>query len=399
MLIIEYIFWLSIAILFYSYIGYGLLIFLYNNIRVLFRKEVKYQVTELPVVTIIISAYNEASIIEQKIANTLSIDYPADKLKVLIVADGSDDETAAKVKQYPEIHLLYKPKRHGKTAAINGAMKTVKTPIVVFTDANTMLNPECIRKMVVHFDKKKTGAVAGEKKILKSNSYSAVGEAEGIYWQYESFMKQMDTELYTVVGAAGELFSIRTELYHEVDEKVILDDFVISMQICLQGYKIEYEPDAFATESPSASLADERKRKIRISAGAYQSIGYLKGCLNVFKNPLLAFQFISRRLLRWTVCPLMLVTLFAGNIVLVFSGQLAFYLPFFVAQLVFYVFALAGWLFARLGKRAGLFTVPFYFVFMHYCLIKGFFKFLSGSQSVLWEKSQRETITKPANIS
>ena len=399
MIAFEYIFWLSIAVLFYCYIGYGLLIFLYNNIRVLFRNQKKASITDLPAVTVIISAFNEAVIIDQKIANTMAIDYPAEKIKIIVVTDGSNDGTPDKVKQYAGITLLHRPERQGKTAAINSAMRIAETPVVVFTDANTMLNPECIRKIVVHYNSEKTGAVAGEKKILKNNSHSAVGEAEGIYWQYESFMKQMDAELYTVVGAAGELFSIRAELYREMDETIILDDFVLSMQICLQGYKIEYEPDAFATESPSVSLADEKKRKIRISAGAYQSLGYLRGCLNFFKYPLLAFQFFSRRFLRWTVCPLMLLLLFVGNVTLVLMERDGLYLSFLFAQAVFYVFALAGWLFARSGKRAGLFTVPFYFVFMHYCLVKGFFKFLSGSQSAIWEKSSRETCSNPVNIS
>ncbi len=399
MILSEYIFWLSLVVLFYCYIGYGLLIFLFNNVRVLFRAKLHGQETELPAVTIIISAYNEARIIDKKIANTMAIDYPSDKLFFIIATDGSDDETAEKVQLYPGIKLLHQGARLGKTAAINRAMCLVETPVVVFTDANTMLNPECIRKIVAHYKNKKTGAVAGEKKILKSNSHSVVGAAEGIYWQYESFMKQMDAELFTVVGAAGELFSIRTELYKEMNDKIILDDFVLSMQICLQGYKIEYEPDAFATESPSASLAEERKRKIRISAGAYQSLGYLKGCLNFFKHPVLAFQFFSRRFLRWTACPILLISMFATNLLLVVFQINSIYLPILLAQIVFYVFAIGGWVFAQMGKRAGLFTVPFYFVFMHYCLVKGFIKFFQGGQSSLWEKASRETITDSVNIS
>jgi len=126
------------------------------------------------------------------------------------------------------------------------------------------------------------------------------------------------------------LFSIRTALFPQLDEKIILDDFVISMKVCLQGYKIDYEPGAFATEFPSASLAEEEKRKVRISAGAYQSIGYLKGALNIFKHPLLSFQYISRRLLRWIFCPLMLIILLATNILIAFTATThIIYLVFF----------------------------------------------------------------------
>ena len=174
-------------------------------------------------------------------------------------------------------------------------MREVDTPLVIFSDANTMLNEACVKKIVTHYANERTGGVAGEKKILRNQDVSAVGEAEGLYWQYESFMKKLDAGLNTVTGAAGELFSIRTALFKELKDDLILDDFVISMQICLQGYSIAYEPGAFAIESPSASLADEEKRKVRISAGAYQSVGYLKECLNIFKHPLLSFQYLSRR--------------------------------------------------------------------------------------------------------
>jgi cellulose synthase/poly-beta-1,6-N-acetylglucosamine synthase-like glycosyltransferase len=272
-------------------------------------------------------------------------------------------------------------------------MQRVDTPVVIFSDANTMLNKESVEYIAAHYHDPKVGGVAGEKKILLNHHISAVGEAEGLYWRYESFMKKLDAGLNTVVGAAGELFSVRTELFKEFDDSLILDDFVISMQVCLQGYKIAYEPEAFATELPSASLYEEEKRKVRISAGAYQSIGYLKNCLNVFKYPLLSFQFFSRRLLRWIFCPTMLVILFFTNIYIVNKQpQPDFYLWFMYAQLSFYFFAFAGWLFVRAGRRLGLFAIPFYFVFMNYCLVRGFIKFMKGRQTVLWEKSLRQAI-------
>jgi biofilm PGA synthesis N-glycosyltransferase PgaC len=342
-------------------------------------------------VTLIVSAYNEAAIIRKKIVNTLAIDYPKEKLEIIFITDGSSDETPELVSSNASIRLLHLPERRGKYAAIKRAMREVKAPIVIFSDANTMLNTECIQRIVSHYADPKVGGVAGEKKILQNNYVSAVGEAEGLYWQYESFMKKQDAELYTVVGAAGELFSIRTALFKELDDNLVLDDFVISMQVCLQGYKIRYEPDAFATELPSASLREEEKRKVRISAGAYQSIGILKGSLNFFKYPLLAFQFISRRLLRWVFCPVLLFALLFSNIVLIMApGHSYLYDVTLMAQVFFYFFAILGWLFIKAGKRACLFTIPFYFVFMNYCLIKGFARFLQGKQSVLWEKSLRQ---------
>jgi hypothetical protein len=164
------------------------------------------------------------------------------------------------------------------------------------------------------------------------------------------------------------------------------------MQVCLQGYKVEYEPDAFATESPSASLYEEEKRKVRISAGAYQSIGLLKSCLNIIRYPLLSFQFISRRLLRWVFCPLALVILLASNIILVMEHNTSIFSSILLVQTAFYAFALFGWIFIHAGKRAGIFTIPFYFIFMNYCLVKGFLRFVLGKQTVLWEKSLRQVV-------
>ncbi len=237
---------------------------------------------ETPPVTIIISAYNEADMLEKKIRNTLAIDYPADKLKVVIVTDGSADGSENIVKRFPEIILMHQAERRGKYAAIKRAMQTVSTPFVVFSDANTMLNPECLKKIMPHYQDENIGGVAGEKKILQNRAESVVGEAEGLYWQYESFLKKMDASFFSIVGAAGELFSIRTHLFSPIDDHVILDDFIISMQVCLQGYRFAYEPDAFATETASDSLIEESKRKIRIAAGAYQSVHILKASLNIF---------------------------------------------------------------------------------------------------------------------
>jgi biofilm PGA synthesis N-glycosyltransferase PgaC len=370
-----------------------MLLFNINKARNIFQKSKTEEIESLSPVTLIVAAYNEAEVLEQKVTNTLAIDYPAELLQIIFVTDGSSDSSYEKLKKIPSITSLHEPERKGKLAAIKRAMQFVTTPIVVFSDANTMLNKECIRKIVGHYKNDKVGGVAGEKKIAKQHHVSAVGEAEGLYWQYESFMKKQDAGFYTVVGAAGELFSIRTELFRKVDDNIILDDFVISMKVCLQGYKIEYEPGAFAVELPSASLAEEKKRKTRISAGAYQSIGYLKECMNIFKHPLLSFQYISRRLLRWIVCPPMLpVLLFANFYIVDQMPQAGFYSWSLYAQIAFYILVLPGWWLIYSGKRAGLLSIPFYFVFMNYCLVRGFLRFMGGNHSVLWEKSLRQVV-------
>lgn len=393
MLLVIFLFWFSLSVLFFCYAGYGILLFLINGLKNSFSKKRKLLQEELLPVTLIVAAYNEAQVLEQKIRNTLAIDYPAELLKIIFITDGSSDGSHEMLNKIASITSLHEPERKGKLAAVKRAMQFVTTPLVVFSDANTMLNKECIKKIVAHYGDDKVGGVAGEKKIAKQHHVSAVGEAEGLYWQYESFMKKLDAVFYTVVGAAGELFSIRTELFRQVDENIMLDDFVISMNVCLQGYKIEYEPEAFAVELPSASLAEEQKRKTRISAGAYQSIGYLKECLNIFKHPLLSFQYISRRLLRWIVCPPMLIVLLLTNIYIVDQlPQAVFYSVTLFAQITFYVLVLPGWWLIHSGKRAGLLSIPFYFVFMNYCLVRGFIRFVQGKHSVLWEKSLRQVV-------
>ena len=391
---ILFFFWLSLGILWYCYIGYGLIAYLLTGFkRVIRPAKRKPEISGLLPVSLVVTAYNEESVLEQKINNILELDYPRDLLQVIFVTDGSSDTSTRLVQRHPFITLLHQPERKGKYAAIKRAMLAVNSPVVVFSDANTMLNKESIKRIVAHYGNAKVGGVAGEKKIIYRRQSSAVGQAEGIYWKYESIMKQLDAGLYTVVGAAGELFSIRTALFTGLNDDLILDDFIISMQVCLRGYKIEYEPGAFATESPSISLAEEEKRKTRISAGAYQSIGYLKDSLNVFRHPLLTFQYISRRLLRWTFCPLMLFVLLLSSILLVIKGQYPVFYSFaFYVQLFFYGIALLGGLLLRSGKNPGVFTIPFYFVFMNYCLAKGFFRFIKGKQTVLWEKSLRQAM-------
>jgi cellulose synthase/poly-beta-1,6-N-acetylglucosamine synthase-like glycosyltransferase len=392
MLIPVIFFWISLSILFFCYIGYGIVLFAFNRIKALFAvKPTEHAASEWLPVTIIISAYNESAVLDKKVKNTLDIDYPADKLKIIFVTDGSTDGSDAIVRKYPGLLLMHQAERKGKLAAIKRAMQEVKTPIVVFSDANTELNKECIQHIASHYSNPKTGGVAGEKKIISDRYSSAVGEAEGFYWKYESFMKKQDADFNTVVGAAGELFSIRTELFAPPGDNIILDDFVISMQVCLMGYKIEYEPAAFAIEFPSSSLAEEAKRKIRISAGAYQCIGYLKGVLNIFRYPVLSFQYISRRLFRWVLCPLMLAALLLLNIIIVSKENTPHFFTWFMyVQLFFYLLAFIGWLVIRSGKKAGILAIPFYFVFMNYCLVRGFSRFIKRKQTVLWEKSVRQ---------
>ena len=389
----KFLFWFSLFIVFYSYIGYGLLIyFLVRMKRVFSKKNAQGPMADFePEVSLIISAYNEEDFIEKKILNSLELDYPSEKLSLLMITDGSNDKTADIIRNYPQIALLHQDERRGIVAAMNRAMKHVRTPYVIFSDANTLLNQACVKEMMKHYANPKVGGVAGEKKVLSGNQGEMAGAGEGLYWKYESLLKKLDSEFYTVVGAAGELFSVKTALFREVSENTIIEDLVQSLQICKEGYLIIYEPMAYATESASVSMQEEQKRKIRISAGAFQAMVILKGIFNVFKYPLLAFQFISHRVLRWTLSPLCLVVLFISSLGIIYKGGGWFYQLSLLTQVLFYVMAWIGWLFANHNQQTKGFYAPYYFLFMNLSVFLGFIRFIRNRQSAIWEKAVRHS--------
>jgi len=392
---VYYLFWISVIVLFYCYFGYALIVSIINAFGMPAKQVITNQETSenWPAVTLLVCAYNEKEVLKKKIENILELDYPAEKLAVIFITDGTTDDSDQLIRQYSYFKLLHQPGRSGKYAAVKNGMQHVVAPLVIFSDANSILNRESIKNIVVHYADRQVGGVAGEKRIFKGQEISAVGEAEGFYWQYESYLKKLDARLNTVVGAAGELFSIRTELFVPLEKDIILDDFIISMNICLKGYKIEYEPGAYATEYPSASLKQEMKRKVRISAGAYQSIRLLGGSFNFFRHPLLTFQYVSRRLFRWVICPLLLPVFFLTNLIIFSTNtHFTFYDRVFYGQVIFYVLVFPGWWLVSRGKKSGILVVPFYFVFMNICLVAGFFRFLRKKQSVLWEKSSRQVV-------
>lgn len=350
-----------------------------------------------PEVTLIVAAYNEEAVIEEKIVNTLELDYPKEKLQLLFITDGSTDDTPAIISRYPEIQLLHSNARNGKTAALNRAMEHVQSPYVIFCDANTLLNTAAVRNIVRHYADERTGGVAGEKKVISSGAAGAAA-TEGVYWKYESFLKRLDAELYSVVGAAGELFSIRTALFEPVEEDVILDDFVISLRINIKGYRIAYAPDAYAMETPSDSISEEHKRKIRISAGGFQSIVMLRALLNIFRFPVVSFQYISHRVLRWTLSPLSLLVLLLSNIVLAVYAGGWFYPACLAIQVLGYLAAFTGYKLAARNTKISLFYIPFYFLFMNIAVYQGFYRYLTRSQSAAWEKAKRSNKVPNANI-
>lgn len=392
--ILTILFWIVLSIIVYTYIGYGVVLYALVRIKRRFFQNTSTPLEDVhyPEVTLLIPAYNEKEYVAEKMNNTLQLDYPKDKLKIMWVTDGSNDGTQHLLKEYKDVQLFHEDERKGKINAMNRVMPYVSTPIVIFSDANTHLGKDAITHIVTCFQDPKVGCVSGEKRIVNKSVDVAAGAGEGLYWKYESTLKKWDAELYSVVGAAGELFAIRTELYKEVEPDTILDDFMISLRVAQQGYTIQYNPEAYAMESASQNVREELKRKVRISAGGIQSVVRLRSLLNIFKYGLLSFQFISHRVLRWTLTPLCLVLLVPiAAFLAVEEGILDFglYATFFWLQLGMYAAACLGWLLENTATRIKVLFVPYYFVMMNLSVVLGFFRFMNNNQSVNWERAKR----------
>jgi len=385
-------FWISLFLVVYTFIGYGFLLFIIIKIKRLFVRPFQFsEKFELPSLTVLIAAWNEEEMIVDKINNTLQLDYPKNKLQVIFITDGSTDRTPDLIRPFAEVELLHNNARDGKMAAIKRAIPYAKGEVMVFTDANTFLNNAALKELVKHYENKKVGAVAGEKRIFVAETADASSAGEGFYWKYESKLKKWDYELYSNVGAAGELFSIRTALYQPVESDTIIDDHMIAMRIAENGYVIAYEPGAYATETASADTKEELKRKIRIAAGGIQSIFRLKKAANPFNYPILTFQYISHRVLRWTITPFLLLAVFMLNAIIAYQTNLPFWKALFVAQIVFYFLSLLGLFFERKNIKIKAFFIPYYFCVMNYAVLAGMLRYYRKNQSAAWERSKRKS--------
>jgi cellulose synthase/poly-beta-1,6-N-acetylglucosamine synthase-like glycosyltransferase len=305
------------------------------------------------------------------------------------VTDGSNDRSNELLSQYDEVKLVFSPERRGKAAAMQHGLRENTAGYVVFTDANTMLNPQAIKEIVRQFMKENVSCVSGEKRVAARHEGQVAAEGEGLYWKYESTLKRWDSELYSAMGAAGELFAVRMSHYREAPSNALLDDFMMSMLIVRDGHRIAYTSDAYAMEYGSANMEEESKRKRRIAAGGLQSIWWLRELMNPFRHPKVAFQFVSHRVLRWSVTPFALLALIPLNIALVLMEAGTVYTVVGILQVIFYLSALAGWLLTRMGKRNKLLYVPYYFLFMNINVFQGIGYLRTHKSAGTWEKAKR----------
>lgn len=381
------LFWIAAFLVFYTFFGYGIIVWIAVKCKELVSKPEKFSIVEeYPEVTLLIAAYNEADIIDRKMENCASLKYPSDRIRFVWVTDGSTDGTPEVLRRYPENIVLHEDTRAGKSHALNRAIKFVTSPIVIMTDANTILNEDSIYLIVRKFDNPKVGCVAGEKRVLSIGDNAA--STEGLYWKYESFLKELDDRLNSAMGAAGELIALRCELWREIPADTIGDDMFLSMDVLRRGYKIAYCKEAYAMEMPSADIGEERKRKVRLAGCALQNVCRLRDLMNPFKYGITAFQYVSHRVFRWIVSPVCLILMLLFNFFAVLAGAPLFYHIVLLLQLLFYLAAFAGMILDR-KEKAGILRVPYYFLFANFTMFAGIGYLARNKGNGAWEKAKR----------
>ena len=397
---IGLIFWSSIFLIIYTYFLYPLVLW---GVTALIPRRVYHGVGECPSVTLLIAAYNEAESISAKIENSLKLDYPPDRLQILVAADGSDDATVSIVESFndPRVVLCFRPERQGKMAAINRAMTHSTGEIVVFSDANNIYATDTLRQLIRAFDEPSVGAVSGAKRILKGDS--PLGQSEGLYWRYESFIKERESRLGCCTGVCGEILALRRALFIPPPATIINDDFALAMGLIHRGYQIRYAPEAKSYEQVSGSASDEIARRARIIAGRYQAIASAHQWLP-FKRPLLVWEIISHKIFRPLVPLAMLAALLTNAIAVLSLGAFdnpqspllslawPYSLGFLIGQIFFYVMAFWRRVHPLKGKIGALLYLPTFLVDSNLAALMGLKRYLFNAQSTTWSMAKREPL-------
>jgi len=377
----KIVFWLSLSFILYTYFGYPILVAVLAALK---NKRVKKKLIT-PKVSLLIAAYNEESVIENKIENSLKLDYPKDSLEIVVVSDGSTDGTNRIVKEYARqgIILHQYPSNAGKVNALNKSVPEAKGEILIFTDASSMLTRDSIKELAANFADSSVGCVTGRYKVIKKRE-AALGEEEDFYWKYETFIKEKETRIGSILGAHGALYAIRKELYPSPEGGVINDDYWLPIEIIKKGYRTIYEPGAISSEA--AEKMEGFARRLRIAVGDYQQLSLLKGLFKPFRGWMI-FQFFSHKILRLAV-PWFLIILLVSNLFL--RGGV--YLVFLSFQLVFYGLAFWGIKASfRKGIKVKLFRLPYYLCMINGSFLVGLYRFLRFRGRVGWKEQKEMT--------
>ena len=392
-LAVDIVFFVCLVLVAYVYILYPLVVFTLASIAQT-KGDFKYVLSRgerrasrgtsspLPSVSIVIAVFNEENVIEDRIANCLTVDYPRDKLEITIVSDGSSDRTNEIVSGYANqgVKLIALPTRNGKAFALNRAIPETSGEILLLTDSNTTYDQGAVRKLVRHFDDTGIGGVCGELRVRPFDQDTA---EESAYWKFENFLKFMESRLNMTLGANGGIYAIRRGAFRPIPDGTIVDDFVVFLNVRKAGFKTLFDPEAIAYERSAPSLRDEYQRKTRIGSGDLQSLRLAAGFLSPNAGPV-SFAFWSHKVLRWSV-PFLLIGLFVSNLAL--ARESALFLAILVLQCVFYASSIAG----AFLTGCVLFKAPYYFVSMNMALLHGFVRYAVGAQKGTWERTERES--------
>jgi biofilm PGA synthesis N-glycosyltransferase PgaC len=389
------IFILSVLLLAYIYVGYPLLILLLAKS---FRRPIKKK-DVTPSVTIAIPTFNEEAVITEKIENTLHLDYPQDRLQILVCDDASEDRTVEIVKSYAwaGIELSQGTDRSGKVGGLNRALQLATGEIFVIADADILSNPDALRELAANFADETVGCALAQTRMRFSEE--AVGESGGLYWRYEARIRQSESDIHSTVAATGHFMALRRKLIQPIPMHVILDDFYLAMMTIRQGYRVISEPKAVVWERPTQSMGDEVTRRSRLTAGRFQIISMSRDYLP-YLPPLLQFEVISHKFLRLTIPHLMIAALLSNFLFVLISPitNLPFFLTYamsgvLILQGLFYGLALAGKaLFGRFSQRSKLIKIlmlPYFLCATNFAGIAGLADFISGKRSVLWQQASR----------
>jgi biofilm PGA synthesis N-glycosyltransferase PgaC len=375
-------FWGSVGLVLYTYFGYPALMALWARLR---PRPPRSSAGHTPSVSLIIVAFNEETCIADKIANSFALDYPADRLELIVAADGSSDATAAIAAADPRVKLLHTPERAGKMAAMNRAAAHATGEILVFSDANNYYPPQTLRAVVAPFADAEVGLVTGRKQI-SDESGRPLDKAEGLYWRYERSILTWESQVGSVTAACGEILAVRREAFRPMPTRATVnDDFVLAIHTALDGWRLAYAPEALSLEPASATLGDETRRRSRIVTGRVLALWELLPRL-ARRNPQLAWQLVSHKALRPLV-PVAMIVAALTNLLL--APASAFMAAVAALQALFYASALAGWRNERGGRRSRRFYIPYYFCRVNLAQLQGIGRLRLWRQAVLYEKVQR----------
>jgi cellulose synthase/poly-beta-1,6-N-acetylglucosamine synthase-like glycosyltransferase len=390
-LMLQTVFWLSVAAVGYTYAGYPLLLAGLASLHQL-RSDWRFAsggggrrrpaAQAAPTVAVLVAAYNEERHIAERVRNLLASNYPADRLRIYIGSDASSDRTLAELAAFdgPRIRVCAFTARRGKPSVINDLAAMAAEDILVFTDANTAFEPQTIAQLVRHFDEPGVGCVCGELRLVTAGG----DNQDHVYWRYERMLKFLEGRIGALLGANGGVYALRREMYRPVPANAIVDDFWISMNLVRDGYHCVYDPEAVATEEVPERMGDEFRRRVRIGIGNYQALRQFAGLLDPRRGAV-ALAFFSHKCLRWLV-PHFLVLAFAANALL--AAQ-PLYAALLAMQVSFYLAAGYAFLQSRRGQAPRALRIPLFLVGMNLALLVGCWRYLSGQYSGSWTRTQR----------